>query len=241
MIRKFTLLALFSLILAQVQAQDIKVTGISKIAVYATLAKGTPANQIFDMPDLITPAGLKFETKGKKKLFRTQPPRSIDTILDLTEFLFSQYLKYNLIDQELPGDITMDATSKNKLPGLPNTKPSLILGDKADGKGGLDEAIEVDFNWSFSVIDGKWFKPTLYIKAELYENASAPVWKKEITIPSEEIDYKVMKEFYNITIDPAKGFSRDLIKKTGIPGNMLVDAYHKGLEKLLNTPEGSQN
>ncbi len=237
MIRNLLSLILLTFFTSLVYGQDVKITGISRIAIYATLAKGTPANQIFNLPDLITEKGLKFEVKSKKKLFRTQPPRSIDTILDLTEFLFSSYLNNNLIDQELPGDISFDASSKNKLPGLPNTKPSLLIGDKAEGKGGLDEAVDVDFNWSFAVIDGKWFKPTIYIKAELYENAAAPIWKKEVIIPSEEIDYKVMKEIYNITIDPAKGFSKDLIKKSGIPGNMLVDAYHKGLEKLLSATE----
>jgi|GEM_PF-2051646 len=237
MVRKLFTFTLLSFYTSLTFAQEVKVTGISRIAVYATLAKGTPVSQIFDLPDLITPKGLKFEVQGKIKLFKTQPPRSIDTILDLTEYFFSQYLKHNLIDQELPGDFTIDVSSKNKLPGLPNTKPHLVIGDKAEGKGGFDEAVEVDFNWSFSVIDGKWFKPTLFIRAELYESGAAPVWKKEITINSTEIDYKVMKELYNINIDPAKGFSKDYIKKGGIPGNMLVDAYHKGLEKLLNSPD----
>lgn len=241
MIRNITIIALFFFLSSLSFAQDFKVTGISKISVYATFAKGTPANQIFEMPELITPDALKFETKEKKKLFKTQPPRSIDTILDLTENLFSQYLKHNLQDQELPGDIYLYEATKNKLPGLPNIKTNLILGEKADGKGGLDEAIEVDCNWSIAVIDGKWFKPTLYFKAELYENANAPVWKRELTIPSEELDYTVMKEFFKVTIDPSKGFSKDFVKKNGIPGNMLVDAYHKGLERLLKMPDPNQN
>ena len=67
MIRNLLSLILLTFFTSLVYGQNVRITGISRIAIYATLAKGTPANQIFNLPDLITEKGLKFEVKSKKK------------------------------------------------------------------------------------------------------------------------------------------------------------------------------
>lgn len=210
-----------------------KVTVLARIQIHASLAKGTPIAEVFNMP-------VFFGARSEELTYRSRavtdqlPPTTGDSIRELTSDSLALFLKQDLTEMSGYGDKGGNSKEKrNAIHNLPTENPQKMAVDTTIK---VDEAIDIACFWTF-VPDEKKSKyvPTVLMKMEVYDKSGQAKSEKSVTLSSSDIKTSHFKKNYGVEYDFVKGIPIKDIEDGGIAGNVVTDVYLQALTRLLKT------
>lgn len=210
-----------------------KVIVIARIQVHASLAKGTPIAEVFNMPPFF---GAKSEelTYRRRTFLDQLPPSTGDSIRDLTSDSMAVFLKQDLTTMSGYGDKGGNSKEKrNFIHDLPTENPQKMAVDTLFN---FDEAIDIGCYWTFVPDAGRTkYIPTVIMKLEIFDKSGQVKSEKSVTLSPSDIKTAHFKKNYKVEYDFVKGIPLKEIEEGGIIGNVVADVYLQALTKLLKS------
>lgn len=198
---------------------------VSKVMVFANAGKGYSMAEATQLPDFFGKASQVYVYKNQKVTMQ-RPPRTIDTIMDITNVSMSQLTGLVCDPQPLPTSIKYKEVYKNQIYGLPNVRrdESLALEPYL-------RTVEVECKWIFNKVNERYV-PTVHFKVDVFGKNSTLLHTYNTTLLPNEVKTDHMQDVHGMSYDFVKGFTRSDLDE-GIPGNIVVDVYVQALSKLF--------
>jgi hypothetical protein len=210
------------------EATEIR-TGIARIQIFASPAKGTGIAEIARMPLFFGPKS-DLITYKKTGFSNNTPPTVGDSIKDLTSDSLAVFFKKDLYTMSGYGDVgTIPKGKKNMIHDLPTENPQKIAVDSV-----FDESIDIGCYWTFIHNDEQTgYIPTVMIKMEVYDKTGQARPERSVTLLPSEVKTSHFKSNYGVDYNFIKGIKREDLEDGGIVGNVIADVYLQALNKLL--------
>jgi hypothetical protein len=230
---RVSILVYFFYSFSQVQAQKAareainpdSLMTVSKVMVYANAGKGYTMAEAMNLPDFFGKSSQNYIYKNQK-ITMQRPPRTIDTIMDITNVILAEILGLVCDPQPLPSSIKYKPIYKNQIYGLPNVRREESLKLEPYLK-----TAEVDCKWVFNKVGDRYI-PTISLKVDIYGKNSTHIKTFSTEMKPEEVKTDHMKSEHGMQFDFVKGFSKSDLEE-GVPGNIVVDVYTQALLKLF--------
>ena len=198
---------------------------VSKVMVYANAGKGYTMAEAMSLPDFFGKASQSYIYKNQK-ITMQRPPRTIDTIMDITNVSLAEITGLVCDPQPLPTSIKYKPVYKNQIFGLPNVRrdESLMLEPYL-------QTAEVDCKWVFNKVADRYV-PTVTMRVDIFGKNSTLINTYTTELKPEEVKTNHMKSEHGMQFDFIRGFSKSDLEE-GVPGNIIVDVYTQALIKLF--------
>ena len=207
-----------------------KRTGIARIQIFASPAKGISIADIAGMPLFFGKRSETITYRKRTALSDQLPPTTGEYIRDISSDSLAIYFKTDIFTMSGYGDITGSSKGKrNMIHDLPTENPQKLAVDTI-----FDEAIDIGCYWTFEHnAERNGYVPNIMLKMEIYDKSGQARPEKIVALNAKQIETRHFKDLYGVEYNFVKGLKSSDLEDGGIAGSVVADVYLQALNKLL--------